>query len=219
MVKNERFKLGRWQGEEIEWVSLQDPDSSGCMLALSVRGLEFDRPFHYDQCDVTWERCSIRSWLNGEFYRQVFTRWEKERIVPRYLKNSVGNDTLDNIFLLSIDEIERYLPHSLWECYETDYARKKREKYKRKEAFSAVKDDFDPEYGKLRYIWNDLKKFGQGMFTSCQKQWWFTRTIFKGAAVYVIYSEEDLLRDRGYAFTSAPCSNNLIRPAIYCKSV
>ncbi|MBQ1555208.1 MAG: toll/interleukin-1 receptor domain-containing protein, partial [Clostridia bacterium] len=79
--------------------------------------------------DVNWENCSLRKWLNGEFINQTFTSSEIERInfttvttpdftfVPnenfQLLNNYTfdgGADTVERIFLLSVDEYERYFP-------------------------------------------------------------------------------------------------------------
>lgn len=61
--------------------------------------------------DVTWADCSLRKYLNGEFYNK-FTDEEKSRIIPVVNKNKDnpwygsrgGEDTEDYIFLLSIEE-------------------------------------------------------------------------------------------------------------------
>jgi hypothetical protein len=64
---------------------------------------------------ITWETCDSRISLNGEFYN-VIPEEERVRIVktpnengnnPTY-KTKGGNDTEDYIFLLSIEEAERY---------------------------------------------------------------------------------------------------------------
>lgn len=64
---------------------------------------------------VNWERCTLRSYLNGEFYN-TFSDGEKAVIVDTKVSNKkskkwgtkAGNDTTDKIFLLSIDEFNKY---------------------------------------------------------------------------------------------------------------
>ena len=82
--------------------------------------------------DVTWETCSLRKWLNEDFYRTAFTDEEKSRILPTKVKNEDnprwntpgGNDTEDRVFLLSRSEAERYLPARLERKLEpTPYAK------------------------------------------------------------------------------------------------
>ena len=59
--------------------------------------------------DVTWETCSLRTYLNGEFYNS-FSADDKAKIVKTSNTNpnngsvSGGNDTEDYIYLLSIAE-------------------------------------------------------------------------------------------------------------------
>lgn len=65
---------------------------------------------------VTWETCSLRKWLNGPYLNDFFTKEEKEYIVPVRLANSNnpyygtigGNETVDKVFCLSIDEMKYY---------------------------------------------------------------------------------------------------------------
>lgn len=66
--------------------------------------------------ETTWEKCELRKWLNDDFYESSFTAEEKERIartptintnIPFYGTNA-GRDTVDKIFLLSIEEAENY---------------------------------------------------------------------------------------------------------------
>jgi hypothetical protein len=60
---------------------------------------------------ITWESCTLRSWLNNDFYNE-FSDEEKAMIVKTKNKNSDnseygtdgGNDTEDYIYLLSLDE-------------------------------------------------------------------------------------------------------------------
>jgi hypothetical protein len=65
--------------------------------------------------DTTWEQCTLRKYLNGEFYNK-FSETEKAIVAdtkvvnadnPSYDTNG-GNDTTDKIFLLSIDEVKKY---------------------------------------------------------------------------------------------------------------
>ncbi len=69
------------------------------------------RAYHNAYKDITWADCSLRKYLNGEFYDR-FTVADKSRIIPVLNKNSDnqwygskgGSDTQDSIFLLSIEE-------------------------------------------------------------------------------------------------------------------
>ena len=88
----------------------------------------FFRWYHRSPLDVTWERSSMRSWLNGEFFYTRFSPEEQARIAETYVINDNnpwnfsismgwrntpgGANTIDRIFLLSIDEVLRYFGDS-----------------------------------------------------------------------------------------------------------
>lgn len=83
----------------------------------------------YDLDNVTWETCTLRSWLNGygagsnkqsvdyrrkNFIGRAFTALEQEAVASTSLENTDsidggtkgGNDTTDKIFLLSESDVE-----------------------------------------------------------------------------------------------------------------
>ncbi|MDR2505592.1 MAG: DUF6273 domain-containing protein [Oscillospiraceae bacterium] len=69
------------------------------------------RAYHDTYQDITWADCSLRKYLNGEFYDR-FSEADKSRIIPTLNQNldnqwygtMGGADTQDNIFLLSLEE-------------------------------------------------------------------------------------------------------------------
>ena len=71
------------------------------------------RPYHNNCYDaVTWEQCDLRKYLNGKFY-YAFSQEERKRILkvrninPDHKRGRKGgNDTYDNIFLLSANEAD-----------------------------------------------------------------------------------------------------------------
>ena len=66
--------------------------------------------------DTTWEKCTLRAYLNNDFIKNTFSSEEQERIKQVKLKNKDneeygtfgGNDTTDKVFCLSIDEVNEY---------------------------------------------------------------------------------------------------------------
>ena len=74
------------------------------------------RTYHENWTEITWEHCSLRKWLNGEYYKNTFSEEERAGILECELKNpdnlsygtKGGNDTRDKVFLLSIEEAEKY---------------------------------------------------------------------------------------------------------------
>ena len=92
-------------------------------MLLSAYGL--DAKWYNEKLeDITWETCTLRKWLNEEFFDSAFSAEEQELIITTKVKNPDnpeyktpgGNDTEDKVFLLSISEAEKYLP--------TDFERK-----------------------------------------------------------------------------------------------
>ena len=70
------------------------------------------RAYHDAYQDITWADCSLRKYLNGEFYGK-FNATDKSRIISVLNKNpdnqwygsKGGADTQDSVFLLSIEEV------------------------------------------------------------------------------------------------------------------
>ena len=118
--------------EAIEWIVLDKQD--GKLLLVSRYALE-GTSYHYeDYVDkpVTWEKCSLRKWLNGIFVKEAFTDKEIKHIPtakvtadknPEY-DTDPGNDTEDQVFLLSVSEAEKYFKtDDEQRCKPTEYAR------------------------------------------------------------------------------------------------
>lgn len=104
--QDDNFANGR---EPILWRVLQVQKDS--VLLLAEHGLD-SRNMNDTFTDVTWEKCTMRRWLNDTFYKRAFSGEEAEVILTTTLKTP-GNslyDTVENIttkdkvFLLSIEE-------------------------------------------------------------------------------------------------------------------
>ena len=104
--------------EPIEWQVLAVED--GRALVISKYGLD-DKPFVGSSGSAAWETSSIRAWLNGVFYENVFSPAERDQIIEVSLENPAGPqrnmitgsdvyypETSDRIFLLSLEETIRY---------------------------------------------------------------------------------------------------------------
>ena len=96
--------------EPIEWLVLDVQDNQA--LLLSRYGLDA-KPYNTERAAVTWETCTLRGWLNGDFWNKAFTAQEWAAILTTTVDNSAsrngGNDTQDKIFLLSRAEAKVYL--------------------------------------------------------------------------------------------------------------
>ncbi len=94
----------------IKWQILkQDGDD---LFLLADQALDC-KPYNEEDTDVTWETCTLRSWLNSDFYDAAFSDSEKAAIKQTSVSNEDnpyygtegGNDTTDRLFLLSLSEI------------------------------------------------------------------------------------------------------------------
>ena len=114
--------------EEIEWIVLSVEGSKA--LVISKYALDA-KPYHETFSKVTWADCSLRQWLNADFYPNAFSGVQQSRIQltvtpadknPEY-DTPVGEDTTDRILLLSVTEVERYLTDTPYAaCLVTPYA-------------------------------------------------------------------------------------------------
>ncbi len=108
-----QIKMGYYADSNLEWIVLDENDSE--VLLLSKYAIE-QKPYNDEFADVTWEECSLRHWLNDEFYSTAFNDSEKNCIKMTTVINGDnpfngtegGNDTEDRVFLLSIEEANRY---------------------------------------------------------------------------------------------------------------
>ena len=105
-----------------EWRVLEVQNNTALIITEYI--IE-QRAYHNAYKDITWADCSLRKYLNSEFYDR-FTAAEKSRIIPVLNKNSDnqwygskgGSDTQDSIFLLSIEEaVCRYFGDSSSKLY------------------------------------------------------------------------------------------------------
>ena len=101
-------------GEElIEWIVLAK--ENGKALLISKYCLDYQL-YHNVDTAITWENSSSRNWLNTTFYNSAFSQREKGLIAESYLTNhdsaygniDGGNNTYDQVFLLSVNEAQTY---------------------------------------------------------------------------------------------------------------
>ncbi len=100
--------------EPVEWLVLEEDWANNRALLLSRYVLDMQR-YNKSYSKVNWKKCTIRSWLNDNFYNDCFSRAEKDAILNSRLYSPYGNDvveTNDTVFLLSIDEAYNYLESS-----------------------------------------------------------------------------------------------------------
>lgn len=87
-------------------------DVKNNMALIITENIIEQRSYHNAYINITWAECSLREYLNGEFYNS-FNEKDRSRIIPVLIKNldnqwhgsKGGEDTEDKIFLLSIEEV------------------------------------------------------------------------------------------------------------------
>ena len=115
--------------EPIEWVVLDKNEEGDCLL-ISKCALDA-AAYNEQSADITWEQSTIRNWLSSEFYDAAFNEDEKQQILtsrvtadrnPGY-DIDPGNDTDDKVFLLSLEEADKYFMSGTARiCCPTGYA-------------------------------------------------------------------------------------------------
>ena len=116
--------------EPIEWLVLDVDEDNHKALVISKYALDC-QPYNTVSTAVTWETCTLRSWLNDTFLSAAFAPEEQASILQSTISNlnnssyytAGGNATTDRIFLLSIEEANQYFSTDLARrCAATAYA-------------------------------------------------------------------------------------------------
>ena len=137
--------------EPLEWqVLAMEKDR---MLIITRYSIDCKR-YHESDENITWQDCTLRKWLNNDFINSAFNEEERDLILEvknQNHDNSISNtrggdlgdafvnlwdddnsisntrggeDTLDKIFLLSIDEVQKYFKDNYARrCQSTPYAK------------------------------------------------------------------------------------------------
>ena len=107
--------------EPVRWVVLTvEGDKAFVVTEKALLG----RVYHETDTAVTWETCSMRSFLNEVLFPQMFTPEEQAAVIMTTVTDpeAPGVVTEDLLFLLSATEVETYLNNSTRNIYPTKYA-------------------------------------------------------------------------------------------------
>ena len=88
--------------EPIEWLILDENENGTLLLSRYVLDCV---QFNTTKTEVSWESCSLRSWMNDDFYNAAFDDDEKASINTVIIKR---NNTSDRIFALDVFEERDY---------------------------------------------------------------------------------------------------------------
>ena len=103
-----------------EWIVLDKQGEK--LLLISKNGIggneQYNDKDYGAYTTATWEDSSLRAWLNGGYITIAFSSDEQSKLINTKNKNpnnpiygtSGGRDTVDKVFLLSIDEVNKYFP-------------------------------------------------------------------------------------------------------------
>lgn len=98
------IEFGTWKGKPIEWLVLKEEGFATLVISKDTIGSNY---FNNIVLNSDWARSSLRTFLNNDFYENVFTAEEKKKIVNAKLTD-VGN-AKDNVFILSENEVRTLL--------------------------------------------------------------------------------------------------------------
>lgn len=114
--------------ENLEWIVLDIEDSKALLMTYYC----FEcKPYHEINEEITWENCTLRNWLNNDFFESAFSTTEKSQIVEithsnsDYITSEVdgGNDTTDRIFIPGLELIDYFTDSKeALVAYGTEYA-------------------------------------------------------------------------------------------------
>ncbi len=102
--------FGSHNGQRLSWKVLK---IQGRKALIITENNVCNMPYHeLGGTNITWSECTLREWLNNDFYNGDFTQALQERILPCTLNNDDnpkykslgGPPTTDKVFLLSINE-------------------------------------------------------------------------------------------------------------------
>ncbi|MDR1185343.1 MAG: DUF6273 domain-containing protein [Coriobacteriales bacterium] len=102
------------EGNDYYWQTLFT-DKTNRRALIITRDCVIKMPYHRPGGSITWADCTLRRWLNNEFYNSL-SESIKDRIieVTNQNPNSASHGTpggvpsRDKVFLLSIDEVVKY---------------------------------------------------------------------------------------------------------------
>lgn len=99
--------------EDLQWLVLERKDNKALVVTkYIIECIPFDENGYTNR----WEDCSLRTWINNNFYNTTFSDEEKTKISQTIISTEenpngesiTGKEETDKIFILSISEIDKY---------------------------------------------------------------------------------------------------------------
>ena len=120
--KYHRAKKSYFKYEPIKWRVIKCENGEALLLSDIVLDKQ---KYNKRLKKVTWEKSTLRKWLNKKFMNRAFSSSEQEAIRTTkvinednyYYKTDGGNDTLDKIYLLSLSETDEEIEYGFTDSY------------------------------------------------------------------------------------------------------
>lgn len=187
------------------WNVLDIQEDKALLITEHIIG---QRPYHDVYKETTWAECSMRQYLNREFY-DGFAQNDKLQICPvtnknpdnPWYKTKGGDDTQNRIFLLSMEEIVcRYFGDSSEKLYHP----KKNQRY-----WFERKDQ------------NNSRRIARLANNPNQVWWWWTRTPGRAGVKAVYIHGDGNIGIQGNNILKGNAADGMctggVRPALWLK--
>jgi hypothetical protein len=123
------FTFGQWRDHPLQWRVLKK--EFGRVLLITEDCIAV-KPFHAAPKNANWQTCTLRGWLNQDFFSSTFTEEEKQQILTsdNRTERDVGYGkgtwfiTNDRVFLLSKEEAEQYFVDDASRCAQMMWTKK-----------------------------------------------------------------------------------------------
>ena len=120
--KYHRAKKSYFKYEPIKWRVIKCENGEALLLSDIVLDKQ---KYNKRLKKVTWEKSTLRKWLNKKFMNRAFSSSEQEAIRTTkvinednyYYKTDGGNDTVDKIYLLSLSETDEEKEYGFTDSY------------------------------------------------------------------------------------------------------
>jgi len=204
--------LYHFNGHDYLVLDIQD-DKALLLSDFSI----IQRVYHDELTDVTWEKSWVRHYLNTDFFCRL-KRKNRKKIIKTRIKNhdnlwhgtKGGNDTHDKIFLLSLDEVDKYFGNS------GDYQNKRQQVH----PIGQDKPYYDGlcinnDYNKDRVALATFVNLGHFFDMNCA---WWLRSPGKCSSKAAYVDIDGIVCVDGYdVYDYTPYDNDGIRPAFWIR--
>lgn len=125
LAPNDTFTLGSYDNHEIEWIVMSKTNNG---VLLLCKNSITNKAYNDEYKAVTWKNCTLRNWLNSDFYNGAFSEHEKKFIKKTFVQTNIScfgysnsvETSEDYVFILSKDEFDKYNSDVTvgWTCYD-----------------------------------------------------------------------------------------------------